>query len=187
MLATKQDIMNAIGQDVEMMTVLKAVMSLDLPDCWVCAGFVRTKIWDTLHGIEKTPLPDIDVIYFNHQHTAEDIDKQLEEKLHHILPALPWSVKNQARMHTRNHVPPYLSSEDAIAKFPETATALGVRLDQHENVILTAPHGIEDVLQLEVKPTPYFLRNEKRMQIYRQRVNKKNWQSTWKKLKIYVT
>ncbi|WP_286168752.1 hypothetical protein [Roseburia sp. 1XD42-34] len=35
MLSTKEDIMKAIEQDVEMMTILKAVKSLDLPDCWV--------------------------------------------------------------------------------------------------------------------------------------------------------
>ena len=59
-------------------------------------------------------------------------------------------------MHIVNNIPPYSSSVDAISKFPETATALGVKLDEGNNVILTAPHGIHDVVNLRVKPTPFF-------------------------------
>ena len=46
-------------------------------------------------------------------------------------------------MHVVNNMPPYSSSVNAISKFPETATALGVTLDELNNVILTAPCGIE--------------------------------------------
>ena len=56
-------------------------------------------------------------------------------------------------MHIVNNIPPYSSAVDAISKFPETATALGVKLDEENNVKLTAPHGIEDVVNMEVKPT----------------------------------
>ncbi|KNE21113.1 nucleotidyltransferase family protein [Virgibacillus pantothenticus] len=184
MVATEQDIVKIIQEDADMMALLKAVRSMYLPDWWICAGFVRGKIWDTLHGL-KTPLPDIDVIYFDKKSMDEERDKQLEKELHQILSPVPWSVKNQARMHNRNHVPPYTSSEDAISKFPETATALGVRLDQNEKVILTAPHGIKDAIQLEVRPTTYFLQTEERMKIYRDRVSEKNWQLIWNKVKIH--
>ena len=40
--------------------------------------------------------------------------------------------KNQARMHVVNNMLPYSSSVDAISKFPETATALGVTLDEKQ-------------------------------------------------------
>ena len=60
-------------------------------------------------------------------------------------------------MHSVNNVSPYTSSVDAISRFPETATALGVKFDGGDTVILTAPHGIDDVINLRVKPTPYFL------------------------------
>lgn len=87
-------------------------------------------------------------------------------------------------MHVKSNMPPYSSSVDAISKFPETATALGVKLDENDNVILTAPCGIHDVINLEVKPTPYFKETKERVEIYEDRITKKNWKSTWKKLKV---
>lgn len=92
--------------------------------------------------------------------------------------------KNQARMHVVNNMPPYSSSVDAISKFPETATALGVTLDELNNVILTAPCGIEDVLSLQVKPTAHFLESKERIHMYKNRVNKKNWQDKWPNITI---
>ena len=29
--------------------ILRLVQELELPDCWVAAGFVRSAIWDHLH------------------------------------------------------------------------------------------------------------------------------------------
>lgn len=183
----EKDIISVIKEDKWMMELLKAVNSFNLPDWWICAGFVRSKIWDELHDFsERTAIPDIDVIYFDPRIIDELEEKKLEEKLESLVLA-PWSVKNQARMHVRNNVPPYTSSIDAISKFPETATALGVRLDETANVILTAPYGINDVVNFEVKPTPFFTSTEERMAIYKDRITKKNWPSTWSKLKIHYT
>lgn len=81
--------------------------------------------------------------------------------------------KNQARMHVVNNMLPYSSSVDAISKFPETATALGVTLDEKNNVILTAPCGIEDVLSLQVRPTAHFLESKERLHMYENRVIKR--------------
>ncbi|MDE5414566.1 nucleotidyltransferase family protein [Alkalihalobacillus sp. MEB203] len=180
------DIITLIEEDEWMMEILKTAHSLNLPDWWICAGFVRTKIWDVLHGFSvRTPIPDIDVIYFNTTKVNVLEEKQLEEKLKFRLPNIPWSVKNEARMHLRNHVEPYSSSVDAISKFPETATALGVKLDERDKVILTAPCGISDAVNLKVKPTPYFLKNADLAPIYNERILKKNWQATWNKVSVH--
>ncbi|WP_070119686.1 nucleotidyltransferase family protein [Bacillus marinisedimentorum] len=182
----EEDIIAFIEKDRWMMQILRTAKSLNLPDWWICAGFVRSKIWDVLHGYcERTPIPDIDVIYFDSSNLTEFEEKKLEEKLKSLLPAIPWSVKNEARMHLRNKVEPYSSSVDAISKFPETATALGVKLDGRGNVILTAPCGINDIINLEVRPTPYFLENEYLASIYNQRIHKKNWKVRWNKLMVY--
>ena len=186
MLSSEEDIVRIIGEDADMMEILRAAKSLDLPDWWICAGFVRSKIWDTLHGFsEKSVLADVDVVYFDERHMDEVVEKKLEEELKSILPNVPWSVKNEARMHVVNNLPPYVSSVDAISKFPETATALGVKLDKEGNVVLTAPWGIKDVLHLEVKPTPHFIENKELAAIYEERIVKKNWQSVWKQVKVY--
>ncbi|MCU5113110.1 MULTISPECIES: nucleotidyltransferase family protein [Bacillus cereus group] len=184
-IQTEQDIIRLIENDEWMMNVLQMAKSLELPDWWICAGFVRSKIWDTLHNYEaRTTMPDVDVIYYNSLHKDEIYEQSLETKLKNIDATIPWSVKNQARMHVVNNMPPYSSSVDAISKFPETTTALGVTLDEKNKVILTAPCGIEDVLSLQVRPTAHFLETKERLHIYNTRVNKKNWQNKWPNITI---
>ncbi|MED1089627.1 nucleotidyltransferase family protein [Bacillus paramycoides] len=184
-IKTEQDIIHFIQNDPWMMNVLQMAKSLQLPDWWVCAGFVRSKIWDTLHNYEvRTATPDIDVIYYDSMQKDEAYEQLLETKLTNMDATIPWSVKNQARMHVVNKMLPYSSSVDAISKFPETATALGVTLDEKNNVILTSPCGIEDVLSLQVKPIPHFLETKERIHMYKKRVIKKNWQSKWPNITI---
>jgi uncharacterized protein len=186
MIKNEKDIIRLIKEDKWMMDILRAVKSLNLPDWWVCAGFVRSKIWDTLHGFkERTPIPDIDVIYFDDTNVEELEEKRLEIRLRNILPNIPWSVKNEARMHVVNNIPPYSSSVDAISKFPETATSLGVKLDEKGDIILVAPWGVDDVINLEVKPTPYFKESKELSQIYEERITKKNWKDIWYKVKVF--
>jgi uncharacterized protein len=185
-IKNEEDIIQLIKEDEWMMDILKVVKSLNLPDWWVCAGFIRSKIWDTLHDFkERTPIPDIDVIYFDDTNIEELEEKKLEIRLRIILPNIPWSVKNEARMHVVNNIPPYSSSVDAISKFPETATSLGVKLDEKNDIILVAPWGVEDVINLEVKPTPYFKESKERAQIYEERITKKNWKDIWYKVKVF--
>ncbi|WHX42740.1 nucleotidyltransferase family protein [Mesobacillus sp. AQ2] len=186
MLKSKEDVISLIQSDDKMMEIIHTASTLGLPDWWICAGFVRSKIWDTLHGFKKrTNTPDVDVIFFDPTILDEEYEKALEKKLTALLPGIPWSVKNQARMHFVNRIPPYSSSEDAISKFPETATALGVKLDRENQLVLTVPCGIEDVLNLEVKPTPFFTESSERLAIYEQRLVKKNWKAIWPMVKVH--
>lgn len=182
----EQDIINLIQNDTWMMDILQTAASLQLPDWWVCAGFVRSKVWDVLHGFEeRTPLPDIDIIYFDAANTNEQEEKRLEEQLKNINSTIPWSVKNQARMHLLNDMPPYVSSTDAMSKFTETATAIGVKLDETENIMLSAPHGIEDLLTLQVKPAPHIITKEL-THLYEERLRKKDWKTTWPNITIFL-
>jgi uncharacterized protein len=183
-LNTEEGVIKAIQEDDWMMEILKAAESAGLPDWWICAGFVRSKIWDVLHGYrERTPLPDVDVIFFNEKDTGEAAEKEAEQLLGKRLPEIPWSVKNQARMAVRNGLPPYSSSLDAVSKFPETATALAVRLEQGK-LILGAPWGVKDAADGVVRPTGFFLETEERLEIYRRRIKEKKWQLVWNRLYI---
>ncbi|HLQ70361.1 MAG TPA: nucleotidyltransferase family protein [Bacillota bacterium] len=184
-LKNELDILSIIRQDKWMMDILRAAKQLDLPDWWVCAGFVRSKIWDTLHHFNRrTPPPDIDVIYFDDRNINESVEKDWEAYLADIIPHIPWSVKNQARMHLANNTQPYSSSTDAMSKFPETATALGVKLNNADNLMLAAPHGVDDVIHLRVRPTDHFAASKERMVIYKDRMRNKHWKRIWNNLEI---
>jgi uncharacterized protein len=186
MLKNIDDVIRLIQSDDKMMEIIHAASTLDLPDWWICAGFVRSKIWDTLHGFEeRTMTQDVDVIYFDPTRIDEDYEKKLEFNLKCRMPEIPWSVKNQARMHIVNKIPPYTSSEDAISKFPETATALGVKIGKDDKLVLTAPCGIDDVIQLIVKPTAFFTETRECAAIYKERLRKKNWKAIWHKIRVH--
>lgn len=174
-----------IESDEWMMDILRVAKSLNLPDWWVCAGFVRTKVWDTLHGYDfRTPLPDIDVIYFDKNDVSEEKEKHHEKRLLELCPVEPWSVKNQARMHVINNMPPYANSTEAMSKFPETATAIGIKLDQDNQLQLAAPCGIQDLINLVVKPTPLYKKTAEHASIYENRLKQKKWQALWPNITI---
>ena len=87
---TEKDIITIIQQDKWMMKLLNAVSSLNLPDWWICAGFVRAKIWDELHDFdERTPTPDIDVIYYDSSTIDEKVEKKYEKALEELLTNYP--------------------------------------------------------------------------------------------------
>lgn len=181
----EEKVKEMIRKDVWMMEALRAAEILQLPDWWICAGFIRSKVWDVQFGTdERTLLDDIDVIYYEPGNIDERIEKLYEKQLRSVMPGPRWSVKNQARMHVLNDVPPYSSSIDGISNFPETATALGVKLDRYGNIILTAPWGIEDVLQGIIRPTPPFKKNRRLLSIFEMRLHKKKWEENWKGLKV---
>ena len=129
-----------LKNDPNILAILKAVEALNLPDCWICAGILRNKVWDFLHNTE-TPINDIDVIYYDVNDISIVKEQFYETLLHTLIPNLPWSVKNQARMHKKNNLAPYQSSSDGIRHFPETATAIGARMINNEIEII-APHGL---------------------------------------------
>ncbi|WP_342563959.1 nucleotidyltransferase family protein [Paenibacillus sp. FSL R7-0345] len=181
----EQDLLQAVKEDPWMMDILAAVSTLGLPDCWVCAGFVRSKVWDLQHGFSsKTPLADVDVIYFDPDDLREETEKIREARLREIDSSVPWSVKNQARMHVINGLAPYTSSTDGMAHFPETATALGLALTPQDGLRLSAPHGIRDAIGLVVRPSPFFTATPQLQSVYEQRVAKKNWRAVWPLLQV---
>ena len=83
-------------------------------------------------------------------------------------------------MHVRNGVPPYIDTADACARWPETATAVAARWSNGD-VELLAPHGVEDLVSLIVRPTPAFM--GRRDEIVR-RIATKNWRVRWPKLRF---
>ncbi|QUL55370.1 nucleotidyltransferase family protein [Paenibacillus tritici] len=185
LIHTESDILRLVEEDTWMMDILNAASTLQLPDWWVCAGFVRSKIWDVQHGLhDRTPHADIDVIYYDPGDLREEVEKSWEAQLKSRYPGIPWSVKNQARMHIVNNLPPYSSSTDGMSKFPETATALGLSLTEDGQLILAAPHGVQDAVQLVLRPTPYFAAHPHLLPVFERRIAGKNWQSLWSGLRI---
>ncbi|PAD35070.1 nucleotidyltransferase family protein [Terribacillus saccharophilus] len=184
MLKTEADVLKAIRQDKWMMEVLGAAARLQLPDFCISAGFVRSKVWDVQLGYtRRTPLPDVDVVYFDASDTDEVTEKKYENMLLQMLPDVPWSVKNQARMHEVNRMPAFRDTEHAIACYPETATSIGVTFEVGK-LRLLAPYGVEDLLACRIAPTPLYVKGASYHPIYLKRVKQKNWQRLWPHVRV---
>lgn len=172
-----------ITSDYQRMRILRIVRELKLPDCWVAAGFVRSCVWDYMHQRSPSPLPrDIDVIWYDPMQLRPGHDAILESTLYARDSTLVWSVKNQARMHGRNADQPYLSAADAMRYWPETATAVGIRLNDQGDIDVAAPFGLADLFALIVRPTERFA--AEKHSIFEDRIHSKNWQAVWPSLRI---
>jgi hypothetical protein len=178
-MATVEDflrhiVLNSDGRS----TMLRAVAALDLPDAWIAAGAVRNAVWDSLHSYtHSTPLTDVDVIWFDPDNATPDRDRALEATLSDQLPGVCWSVKNQARMHRRNGHLGYLNCLDAMRYWPETATAVAIRLGPNDTFQCQAAFGYADLFGLVLRPT-------RPDAPFAERVRSKGWLTTWPKLRI---
>lgn len=109
-LLTDKRLLSIILSDEWMMTVLKRHFELKIPDSWIGAGFVRNKVWDILHHHkERTPLNDIDIIYFDKSNKVNP--RQKENQLNKYFPSVKFSFKNQALMHKKQGHSCYYNSE----------------------------------------------------------------------------
>jgi uncharacterized protein len=169
-----------IRADTRRWQILRMVESLELPDCWIGAGFVRAAVWDHLHQRQATLSGDVDVVWFDLERADAKADHALEARLRALDP-LPWSVTNQARMHVRNTDRPYRSMQDALAFWPDTATAVAVRA-RGDVIDIAAPHGLDDLFNLVVRPTPAF--ESDKLPHFHARIVAKRWLERWPKLTV---
>ena len=164
------------------MEILEIVRTLALPDWAIGAGFVRSLVWDNLAALTaRTPLPDIDVLFFDADNVTRQHEREVENRLREVRHDLPWSVRNQVRMHLRNGDAPYMDTLDAIGHWLETATTVGARLETDGSLKILAPLGLEDLFGLKVSPTESGVG---RIDQYRSRMKNKRWADKWPGLQV---
>ncbi|BBP86069.1 nitrate reductase [Pseudomonas sp. Pc102] len=167
--------------DGQRLLALRCVASLGLRDAWLAAGFVRNLAWDRLHGYrDTTPLADLDLIHFDPDDLDPETDLRIEHTLRGMTGHLPWSVKNQARMHLRNGDDPYRDSRDAMSHWPEVQTAIGVRLRPGGGIEIITPFIQSGLLDLRVTPNPLHPRQE----AFSERLREKGWLQRWPRLQV---
>jgi hypothetical protein len=172
---------NILVTHTSLMRDLELVKSLKLPNWCIAAGYVRNFVWDFLHNqIKNTKLNDVDVLYYDLSDELEETEKHYERILKDKFSEYNWSIKNQARMHYRNNENRYKSVEDAMKRWPETATAIGITLDQENKIKIIAPYGLSDLFEMKIRKSPLF----KDREYFRSRVKNKNWLMTWPKLEL---
>jgi len=157
-----------------------------LPDNWLTAGSIAQTIWNLGCGQPaEFGLKDVDLIYFDEQDLSAAAEAGNERRLRDLFRDLPikLDVKNEARVHIWYEsrfgyaIKPYLSSVDAIATFPTTATAVGVRRIRG-HFECCAPFGLDDLFGLIVRPNKAQITRA----IYDAKVER--WRPIWPQLTI---
>jgi len=137
------------------MRVLAMVRDEDIPEAWVGAGALRDLVWGELYGPGFNPgdVRDVDVPFFDPHDLSRTNDDRVTARLHERWPGAPWEARNQAAVHTwyagkfgGDEVQPLTSIPDAIGTWPETATAVAIRLGSDEQIEICAPVGMTDLL-----------------------------------------
>ena len=166
---------------------LRAARDLGLADWCIGAGAVRNLVWDALHRY-ATPsaLPDVDLAFFDAGDLSPARDRALQARVQAACPSLRWEVVNQAAVHTwfeahfGHAVAPLRSLEEAVASWPEFATAVGVSLATDDTIRVLAPHGLDDLFGMLVRRNPV----RASLATWRERVEGKRYAQRWPRVRV---
>jgi uncharacterized protein len=169
-----------------LMRALVAARDADPPDWLISAGALRDAVWEDLHDRPPTAMPrDIDLGFFDSADLTAARDLAVEDDLRARKPGLAWEAKNQAAVHLWYpgrfglEVPPFRSTAEAVATYPETATCVGVRLLADDDMLVVAPHGLDDLFDCVCRHNPTRVSAD----FYEQRVAAKGWRTRWPRMR----
>jgi hypothetical protein len=145
----------------EFISILKAIMDLGLPDCWLAAGAVRNTVWRRLFGEEcELGINDFDVVFFD-VGTEREAEVRAREALNEQFPNLVFDVKNQAGFgNWRPWRYQFTSAIDGVAHFLHTATAIAIRVNDGGEIERNAPYGLADLFAGILRATPFWAGHE---------------------------
>jgi uncharacterized protein len=175
-----------VQETVWLSALLGLVKELGPSGAFVAAGAVRDTVWDVLTGRASTgPHADVDVVYWDATEREEGA-RTHEARLRAAKPDVEWEVTNQAYVHDWHwrargqRVAPHRSVAEGLATWPETATAVGIRIGEGGGLDLLAPFGLEDLFELRLRHNPA----QSGPEIFNQRVQTKRWLSRWPELRL---
>ncbi len=170
-----------------LMRALRVARTVDPPDWLIGAGAIRDRVWDSLHGLtQPPPSRDVDLAFFDPAALGSERERGVQREVSTRAPDICWDVTNQAAVHLWHQqvfgieVQPLCSCADAVATWPETATAIGVRLAADDSIEVVAPYGLEDLFGLICRRNPRRVTCEQ----YRRRVESKHVATRWPRVRI---
>lgn len=143
-------------------TILPTISKLNLPCWWLAGGAVRNTVWRSLFGDNcQLFIKDFDIAFFD---AEGDRSQELAAKatLTAQFPDYEFDVKNQASFAIWRSGPTrYSSTEEGVADWLHTATAVGVRLNAAGEWQFFTPYGLDDLFDGIIRPTPAHIDNPK--------------------------
>lgn len=165
--------------------ILKRLSQIE-PQAYIAAGIIRNTIWAHLHDVEyDLDQTEVDVI-FHDVHDDSAHAQQIEQKMLSEFPNMEWDVTNQALVHkwykkdNGDGIEPLSSIDHALSLWPETATAIAVRLNDQNQIEYVAPFGFDDLFELKLRWNSTLVSHDGFMN----RVHSKRFLERWPKLKL---
>ena len=161
--------------------IMKAWPQLALPDCWLSGSAIAQVRWNEAFGLPATHgIADVDLVYFAASDLSEEAEAVHAARVASIFPDMPVRIdlKNQARVHLWYEgrfgyaIEPYRSAAQAIATFPTSSAAIGVR-PSADGLDMIAPFGLADLLAPIVRPN----RAQITQAIYEEKLAR--WKALW--------
>lgn len=184
--APARELASAVESSPLLTEVIGRWDEIGLPDGWLVAGAVAQTVWNRRFGLPATHgIDDVDLVYFDASDLSEEAEAGHAARIAALFRHLPVriDVKNEARVHLWYErrfgypIAPYGSVEEAIATFPTTATAIGVRPSM-EGLAVLAPLGLTDLLSGIVRPNKAQITRD----IYAAKIAR--WRRCWPDLAI---
>lgn len=146
-----------------MMQLMRGLRADGLPDWRIFAGAVYQTVWNRLSGHDPDfGVRDYDVIYFDPDTSWEAEDVVIKR----VTEALPEGlrerveVRNQARVHLwfeskfKRPYAPLTFADDALLRAVATVHGVAVRLDDDDEVRVSAPLGLTDLFEMRFRAGP---------------------------------
>ncbi|HUQ57404.1 nucleotidyltransferase family protein [Lentzea sp.] len=169
-----------------LLEVLRRAERLGLPDWYLTAGCVFQTVWNVVTGRPPAEgIRDYDLFYFDGSDLGWDAEDEVIRNGARVFGDLPAvvEIRNEARVHLWYEdrfgvpCPPHTSTEAAIDSFAATTCCVGVRLEG-ERWHVYAPHGLDDVFTLVVRPNPVLAPRE----VYETKTRR--WSEQWPALTV---
>lgn len=182
---TESDVIKLLQADTEFMEVAKSIAALNIPNWCIFSGFVRNKVWDHIHG-NSSPTKSSDVDLAIYAPANEKLASTIYQRLKTSHPTYEWDISNLAFTHIENGDEPYTSLYDGLSKELDTIMSIGFSLDQAGQLAIASPHGIEDLINCTIRPTPIIYAHPERRQLIADRIAAKQMLAKWPLMQVVI-
>ncbi|GKS80983.1 hypothetical protein LPAF129_06680 [Ligilactobacillus pabuli] len=174
-----------LQQKPEIAHIFKILRHHHLPQATLCAGTIRSLVWNAQTN-RHVPLmlSELDVYYRDPSESYEDFQvtqatfKQAESQYLWNLQNIALPPRHGSELHFHS------TMEETLADFPETCTSVGVQCLADGTYEIIAPHGLDDLFELKIRPTANYLPGSPLHTRFEQRVKNKRWLTEWPDLQI---
>lgn len=150
-----------VRADPDLMSLLRAVRPLGLPEWRLVAGCLYQTVWNVLTGRpRRTGIQDYDLAYFDDSDLSWQGEDAVIRKVAAATRDFPGEVeiRNQARVHIWFEsrfgaaYSPLDCTDAALARYASEVHAVAVRLEPDGRIDIAAPFGLDDLFAMVVRP-----------------------------------